>query len=470
MQNIMKIQLIILSIAMVLCEIGSNYVSAGTNSKDDEIILDRGPYNHGWLGGGCYEYDLRYVKAHYVKSSLANSSFYRNKGIWYMGPNDTREHGDTLKEAWANASKRTGGPSYANEDPRNWSLFYGTLGYDNDIKYNYNVFPVSITTPRNLYEYTYRFAQIGDYFDKNETGRVMGKGASSIISVNSRTCFYEVVEDICLCCGDPLVTYTYDNPNVEETITPEEFIQDNDGYDYKMSTGSGSGGVLGFSTSTVSLSDLNTSSDRQLGGNWTNKAAFYYAGAKLSTNKGAVALKEIEDQGEKVYANDAEYSYILKPAALAAIRDYNDTYGYGVNFDTLTIYGRSSIQPVGTCDSSPETCYWTTSDETTMNNYVANFSHYGSKFLEDFNDILNLDYNAFGGYTNLTSYDNVCVLVRDDNVDNVVSQLNRLKGKGCRWVDYIEVVDDSVATLLNPTGSNPNNQYGGNQYFRLAFK
>ena len=428
----------------------------GTSSRDAE-----------WHGGECHTYPVSYVKAHYIKTSMDNSSFYRNKGIWYTGPNDTREHGETLEDAWDNAEKR-GREPYTNrsqEEKDKWSVFVGSKEEDGVIKGNLNIFPVSMTTARNLYQYTYEFSKIGTYTD-GRLGRIMGD-AASIISQNARTCFYEIIENICVCCGDPIVAHT--NVSVP---SPQEFVEST-GYPYEFNreTDGNSKGVVGFSTTTVATSDLNGSTNRVLASNWTNKGVFYYGSNKLETNKGAVALEEIQSLGENVYLNDSsgngpEYSFELKPSTIAAIRDYNDMYGYTVNFDNLKLYGRASIQPLGSC-SDPNHCTWFTgsgSEEIEeMNNKIANFGHYGSVFLENFDDIVGTTGAAnIHNLSNLTDASAVCELVRKDNASSAASDLKRLiDTRECRWIDYIET-SNSVLNMWDETPKI--------EYYRLAFK
>lgn len=442
--------------------VGTGSVTVDGGEKGDYTLTTSARVDD-WEGGKCFNYNVYYLEAHYIEASIKNSSFYRNKGIWYTGPNDTREHGETLEEAWANAAKRNG-PSYNNENPDDWSVFVGTKIDDGVIEGNLNIFPISMTTPRNLYQYTYEFTQIGSYTD-GRLGRVMGD-AASLIPQNTRTCFYEVVENICLCCGDPIVSYTN-----EGYITGEEFAEQS-GYNFDFNKDineEAEKGILSFNTSTVALSDLNGSTDRTLGNNWTEKGAFYYGGNKLQTNKGAVALEEIQDIGEKVYLNDGdatpEYSFELKPATLAAIRNYNDMYGYEVNFDNLTLYGRSSIQPLGSC-SDPNNCKWfPSSDEENdeMSDRIANFGHYGSNFLENFDKLLGT--SGAASTENLSNKDrdlDVCAIVKNNNVTSAKDDLrNEINSGKCRWIDYIEVAEN----VQNLWDSSPKTQY-----YRLAFK
>ena len=459
---------------ITMCSIGS-VPSGGSGSTSFDPKTGSTSLTFGssrvpdWVGGKCYDYSVYYLNSHYIEASITNSSFYRNKGIWYTGPNDTREHGDDLDQAWDNAAKRPNGPSYTDrseEERSRWSVLVGTKKTNNVINGNLNIFPISMTTARNLYQYTYEFTQIGSYTD-GRLGRVMGD-AASLIPHNLRTCFYEVVENICLCCGDPIVTYTNtDVPSAEDFVQSSGYH-----YDFNQDTGYDSAkGTLGFNTSTVALSDLNGATDRDLGNNWTGAGSFFYGGNKLSTNKGQVALEEIQERGEKVYLNTGsggetpEYSFELKPGTLAAIRDYNDIYGYEVNYGNLTLYGRSSIQPLGEC-SDPNSCNWFANpgdDTKEMDNYIANFGHYGSNFLENFDSITGTDGAASAdNLSNKSRSLDVCAIVRNDDATAAKNELkNKINSGKCRWIDYIEQAEvESVWDSGGPT----------TQYYRLAFK
>ena len=160
---------------MTLCQVGMGSGSYAKNARtqfsNDIVALADGNYHYRYAGGRCYDYTLKFVKAHYFQSSIENGSFYRNKGIWYKSGNDIREHGETLDEAlMVNSQKRSNPPDYSGYDPMNWSVFVGTKT-GSGVVGNYNLFPVSITTKRNMYQYTYIFKDIGVYTN-NDLGRL----------------------------------------------------------------------------------------------------------------------------------------------------------------------------------------------------------------------------------------------------------------------------------------------------------
>ena len=76
-----------------------------------------------WHGGRCYAVKVDYKNVHYVKSSISNSSYYKNKGYWYLSGADIKEHGDTFADALNNANKRSGSNTNYNveEEKGRWS-------------------------------------------------------------------------------------------------------------------------------------------------------------------------------------------------------------------------------------------------------------------------------------------------------------------------------------------------------------
>ncbi len=427
--------------------VGSSWSSGDAVKGGDlrkSVIRDKSPF---WSAGECYVSRVNYIQANYIKASIDNSSYYKNKGYWYTNDSDVKEHGDNKVDALRNAAERKNGVIYAitTEETDKWSV----LG-------SYNVFPIKMTTPRDIYQYTYTFADIGSYSAGN-LGRIMGSD-QSLISTNNRTCFYEVYEEICLCCGNPINAH-YSNAGIVDT---DEWVESNTPYtpsdkdfdsDYLKST-------LAFTTSTVSLSDMKSDSDRKLGNNWGTDSKFFYSGEEFTTNKGAELLREItsvdEGQGDNIYSETPEYSYTLTPSGLASIRDYNDKVGYELNHNNLKNVAKYSMVPYDLSNytecNTISGCGWeipSTTDETDYrNNHLITIQHYSSKFLSD-------TIAGYGGVTvNDSLYGANSVTMREDcyvTEGFTASQMDELQ-KNCRWVDYIQHDEDS------------------NRYFRLAFK
>lgn len=455
----------------------NNYSSKNTSSSDDYVIKDvvfctagkyankyynakdnNGDYSitfvgvtpqtsgNGWVDGQCYTVKVKYRDAHYISAYIGNSSFYRNKGNWYMNTtSDIKEHGDNLDSAIDNANARSSSLLYKKDEnsKSQWTLMYGDTS---------NVFPVSLTTPRNLYQYTYSFKDIGYYNDNsNKLGRIMGND-DSIYTGNTRTCFYEIYEDICLCCGSKITTHV-DNEVSADNI---ELVGSASKYSYASSNegtlGSGTG-TLKIIPSTVSLGDVASQygdNNAIVPTNWSEQSTFTYNGAKYNTNKGNLALNQIEKQGEHIYANTPEYSYYLTPDTIAAIREYNDVNGYEINANNLRVVTDSNTYGYA-IDASNNDGVVKSSDGD-RENYVI-FQHYGSKFLEN----QMWEYNAVLSNTLAQTKNNTICYVNKNTVGNINDMV---KNNGCRWVDYIQ--EDSPV--------DPSDYRNVNGPFRLAFK
>lgn len=386
--------------------------------------------------GSCYELDIEFIKAHYIKSSISNSSFYKNKGYWYLNASDLKEHGDNVEDALNKANKRDGVNYNVNEEIQNNRWYpYGTDNREEGV----NIFPVSLDTPRNLYLYSYEFGDIGSYMD-GKLGRLMGD-EDSLISLNTRTCFYEVYEELCLCCGSTINSY------VENYDTVNDYIQTHPDITYTPSDSNSmninENGVISFATSSVNLGDLNSDSERMLGNNWGD-SLFLYSGNLYETSKGGELLTAIQSQGENVYSETPEYSYYLTPSTISAIRDYNDQYGYEVNYNNLRVYGSYAIRSLCDNDSTSDDCWEVNSRNDDGNEYIS-FQHYGSSFLEDYMPELGA---AYAGTLTENDINGSCFVTAGEAND--YEKIKEKVNSGCRWVDYVQETDG--------------------KFFRLAFK
>lgn len=421
---------------IVLCTVG--VISNGTKyweGKDGEFVAFASTSTTPeWLGGRCYQVTVDYKKVHYVKASILNSSYYKNRGYWYVRGGDTKVHGDNIEDA----IEKFNGISRKND--------YGITFNANDTDElkrwsrlgSFNVFPVSMATPRNLYSYTYSFGNVGSYYN-DDLGRIMGKGEQSIITNNIRTCVYEVYEEVCLCCGY----------KVEPDEIVEQVAKGHGDYSYIMSNpdeaGGDTRGNITFYTNSVSLSDLDLGRDSNTTGtNWSQNSPFMYNGDEMTTDKGYLLKDNIEATGENIYSRDPEYAYYLTPDTLKQIRSYNDANGYDLNLDKLIVYDVSKIECDGnSCEEgNPETI---------------NFQHYGSKFLIGKIDGP-IDLKSYGTIGN--SYTNVC-LVEDTSLTPTFDMAGHMEKGKCRWVDFVE------------TGQryrNPTTRQESNTWFRLSFK
>jgi len=395
----------------------------------------------------CVPATINYYDANYIKKTVYNSSLFRNKGDWYVNANGVKIHGDTVEGAIANSNSVSKTNYSTTSASANWSKIS-----------DYNIFPISFTTPRNLYQYTYTFEDIGMFADYS-LGRIMGNVESAVIANNVRSCFYEVIEEICLCCGDDIDSHTTYTNQVDKDTTTTYAI--NNKINYTTSDNDkvvkNNSGVLGFSNTTVSLNSLTTKDDngtvRTLGDNW-NTSKFTYNGSTYSTSKGKTAKEEIESVGENVYNSTAEYTYVLSPEVITYIKDYNDKNGYEIDFSKLTAYGVTSIAPINCSGSSCSD----SSYDASSNNEVVKFSHYGSTFLEDLDDLVGSSITG-NNLSQKQGNDNVCVVHSSgDTASNLNTQIS---SKKCRWIDYVQD-NISVTDALTEESSTVG--------LRLAFK
>ena len=424
--------------------------------------------SYSWDKGGCYNVPLYYYSnVNYIERSVSNSSFFKNKGDWYSKGNAFTTHGDVLESSSDAVSaiqvyNSFHGTDVSATDPEELKLWH-LLG-------SKNIFPVSITTPRNLYKYTYKFSQIGSYNQKeksttNSVGRLMGND-NSVFRSNSRTCFYEVIEALCKCCGDEsynhivtIIETVDSNVTTRYATNHEDQLGKIMSDDEKISTSNQ--GQIGFFNTVSSLANLSAISDttggeRALAANWTDTAVFNYNGYnRYVTNKGDVAQKAIEAVGEEIYSPtySAEYAYTLTPEAIAFIRQDNKITSYGVTFDSnhVKMYGKAKVATDGSSDDI-------TSDTTTavsMNKEIT-FEHFGSIFLEE----------TVAGYAkpdsddgtfknlNLASKKDVCYINEDSEVTGkdggtIASTIKQKMNEGCRWVDYLENDGTAVANYMD---------------------
>lgn len=421
-----------------LCTLGTYNPSWGETEPYNSI----GNAGNTWTGGGCYPISLYgYKDVNYIERSVINSSFFKNRGNWFANVNSVTVHGDNIADGIKAYNKFF--KTELSTQPKIQERWH-VLGAK-------NVFPVSATTPRNLYKYTYVFSNIGSYYD-NSVGRLMGN-ANSTFKSNSRTCFYEVIEALCKCCGDTSVNYVVDVEGINNNVTTE-FAKKNEKKLGKVLSSdndikSSNQGQLGFYNTVSSLTNLSalsdTSGDRQLAANWTNQALFNYNGYnRYVTNKGDVALKAIEAVGEDIYSPKykAEYAYRLTPQAISDIKQDNKKSNYGASFDAehMKLYGKVKVDSNG----SETPAKSGSADAKALANEIS-FEHYGSVFLEEFASKYAKGKSDDGTFDNLdlASKNEVCVINEKAEVNgkNGAALADLIKSKmdsGCRWVDYIE--------------------------------
>lgn len=335
----------------------------------------------------CSLSTFNYYQTNYIKTSMKNSAIFSNKGYWYLNmATDVKKHGDS-KDVVASSGS----------DELNWSKL-GT---------NHNTFPIKVTTRRNIYQYVYSFADIG-YYSNGSYGRVMGNDETSLVDYHTHACFYEVKEELCKCCGSPIVATTEDGKTLEDysKVDTEDTVP---GYSFSDRLLITDDGTLGFFNSTVSLNDLDSGTGRQLANNWSDSSHFFYVGENLTTSKGSELANYIEKKGEDVYNETPEYSYTLNPSALAKIKGESYTYGFNAN----------SIETQAN---------WVFNiDTNSADDDVPKMAHYKSKYLQSF--LKQFETPEYQGklFTDLNGSLDSCI----------VSNASDLKNKhNCRWVDY----------------------------------
>jgi len=277
---------------------------------------------------------------------------------------------------------------------------------------------------------------------------------SSVITENKRTCFYEVFEEVCLCCNSEPIEWhvsDYTNINTSDYVTSYSY-SDEDEYEDNVN------GTIGFTTSSVNLYDFTYGNDeRKLGSNW-GESTFTYDGTSFTTSKGEQLLNAIQDVGEKIYNEEPEYSFEITPNGMASIRAYNDIYGYEIRYSLLELANEGQCPvyagPTATYDGGSECVDYSESDDPSSDMTI-NFQHYYSTFLRDKigSEITGVEYS--GKFSNYSTYGFRTECVISDASD--WEAIQSVVGKGCRWVDY-----SSTAS------SNGDSNYTIN--YRLAFK
>lgn len=395
---------------------GTNYGKANGNIDNVATINipicdapTSGTYNNSL---NCVIAQTSVYKVHYITKTLQNSNFFVNKGHWYVDEaSDVKLHGDNKAAAISN-SKNDNFKNLTTEQKKMINL----LGQ------KYNVFPVSLNTPKNYYQYKYSFKDIGHFPETGNLGRIMGTNIS-LLEKNYTSCFYEVVEDLCTCCGDPIVFYTYETSKIDSTETFLGTIG------FKPSDGTKSGekdASLNITNTTIPLFDSNVNAN-DLGSNWSSNDVFSYKGELYLTNKGIKVYKAIMEKGETIYdvtkSNPPEYSYMLNAEAMSKVKEYNKTNRYGFSNDTVRIIGRKI------CFDSTATCTNNVNDEE------PGYFHFGSNFLnKDFMvKAITPEYKNKLKTAKSGAYDENC-FISDSLADTAFK--NQLNSKtSCRWVD-----------------------------------
>lgn len=176
-----------------------------------------------------------------------------------------------------------------------------------------NCLPVALNQTTGVFNYKFKFSQVGQFNNNNETGRLIGTTNSVYNIAKSETkagyvCQYvnNCPECDFVCMGDACVI---DGCVGNECVNKCDTCV----FDGKDNT---------FYYRTVSINKL-FPNEREYGPNWNNEKGKYtkdYIEGKLDPSKG----------GDAIYG-DAEYSYTISPQQMNKIREYNNAVGGYLN-------------------------------------------------------------------------------------------------------------------------------------------
>lgn len=173
--------------------------------------------------------------------------------------------------------------------------------------------PVSVKTEKGVYTFTYRLANLGEFYNTGDSGRISGSNTSVIKTLKGKgtinfdgdyICYYTV--------NCPECDYTCDDDNDCEwdpvcptcTSTCVNCIYDTN--------------KLNVSFRQISSEDVNPN-DRNLGYNWNENTEF-----KLISEKAEDTKKEIEQKGASVEEETPILSVEMTPDLAKSIREYNE--------------------------------------------------------------------------------------------------------------------------------------------------
>lgn len=189
--------------------------------------------------------------------------------------------------------------------------------------------PVSLNATTGVFNFEFKFSNIGQYNDSNTLGRLMG-GSNNVFETKGLEAGY-VCQYVNNC---PECDYTCVGDKCDINPDPEcpdcPYVCQNCVFDGSENT---------YFYRTVSVNNLfpNTK-NRDVGPNW-------------NTSKGIETKKAIQDSGESVYSTP-EYSYTITPNQMKRIREYNNSVGGYLNAktpngdDALTCYDQDGYENV----------------------------------------------------------------------------------------------------------------------------
>lgn len=204
-------------------------------------------------------------------------------------------------------------------DRGNYVLYTGLCGGSDEC------LPIALNTHTGVFNFKFRYSQIGQFNDNNQPGRLVGEGKSVYSAVSNQqqagyVCHY--INN----CPDCDYTCVGDNCEIDQDDCTDNctYVCQNCIFDGENST---------FYYRTVSINNLFPNA-REYGPNWNNV-------------KGDYTKKVIEEAGETTYELP-EYSYTINAQQMNRIREFNKSVGDYLNSkmpngeDALTCHDLSS--------------------------------------------------------------------------------------------------------------------------------
>lgn len=173
---------------------------------------------------------------------------------------------------------------------------------DDSIKIKSGALPVSLKDGKGVYNYNIKFNNVGEYFDNDSFGRLIG-GKSSVALVNNDTTFM----------GTYVCSYVVNCPECKVSCVedPKNGIFCKLGNDNSDPTECV--GTCAFDSSVGELYSIHQTSLTNF--NPTGRDL----GANLTTQKGEALIDSITSKGEDIYKNP-EYSFVFTPAVISFLR------------------------------------------------------------------------------------------------------------------------------------------------------
>lgn len=170
-----------------------------------------------------------------------------------------------------------------------------------------NCLPVSLNTPTGVFNFKFKFGNIGQYNDSNTNGRLMGGSNNVFDAVNVDAGYVCQYVNNCPECDYVCVGDHCDIDEDEKPCPTCPYVCQNCIFDGSENT---------FAYRTVSINNL-FPNNRTYGPNWNNE-------------KGQYTKKLIENSGDEAY-KEPEYEYTIDATQIAKIKQFNKDVGNYLN-------------------------------------------------------------------------------------------------------------------------------------------